>query len=285
MTKTINHLSLLVLAALVFISQAAHAEAIPQKQNTVSMTAAGSGVNLGITSLLAKAFMAHHPNVEIKVPGSIGTKGAITAMKDNAITFGLISRPLKDNEQSPEIKALAYARTPIVIAVNPSVKDDNITSEELVAVYDGTKTKWADGNEIIVQSREAFDSGFSAIEKVVLGFKEACDESRKKERWATYFTDQDANQALANTPYAIGVTDVGMIATEKLGIKPLKLNQVEPNLENIRVGAYPLDRTLSLLYSPKNLPPEGQAFLDFIFSAEGKEILKSHGYLALDKPQ
>lgn len=283
MTNAIIHLSLLAIAALCFIAQPAVAQAPLEKDGVVSMTAAGSGVNLGITTLLAKAFMTRHPGVEIKVPGSIGTKGAITAIKDNAITFGLISRPLKDSEQSPEITALAYARTPIVIAANPSVKDENITGEDLVAIYAGTKTKWADGNEIIVQSREAFDSGFSTIEKVIKGFKEACDESRKKESWATYFTDQDANQALANTRFAIGVTDIGMIATEGLSIKPLKLNQIEPSIENVRTGTYPLVRTLSILYSPKNLPPEGHAFIDFIFSAEGGEILKAHGYLPLDK--
>lgn len=243
--------------------------------------AGGSGVNLGITKVLAEAFKAKHPKIEITVPGSIGTKGAITAIKDKAITFGLISRPLKEKEQSPDYVTEAYARTAIVLAVHPTVHDDAVTSADVVAIYKGTKTKWGDGSEIIVQSREAFDSGFMVLEERIPGFKEACDESRAAERWATYFTDQEANQALAKTPHAIGVTDLGMMVTEHLDVKPLTLDGVSPNVETITEGSYPLSRTLFLLYRPQNLSAEARAFKDFIFSREGAALLKANGYQPL----
>lgn len=252
-------------------------------QSLTTLTAAGSGVNLGITKILANAFMANYPGVEVVVPGSIGTKGAITAVKDNAITIGLISRALKESEQSPDYTVVAYARTPIVVGANSSVTDEGVSYDDLVAIYKGTKAQWADGKPIVVQTREAFDSGFMVLEKAVPGFKEACEESRKAERWATFFTDQDANQALSKTRNAIGVTDLGMIATEKLDVKVLKLNGVMPSVETLQNGQYPLDRTLYLLYREKTAPVQAKAFVDFIFSPVGVEILKANGYVPMER--
>ena len=188
------------------------------------LIAAGSGVNLGITRLLAKAFMNDNPQITIEVPGSIGTKGAITATADGTIAFGLISRSLNDEEKSLGLVARPYARVPIVVGAHPTVADDEIGFQDLVDIYRGTKTRWKDGNEIIVQTREPFDSGILVLENKIPGFKEAYAESRQAQRWSVYFTDQDANRALSTTHYAIGISDLGMIATEHLGIKVLKLN-------------------------------------------------------------
>lgn len=246
--------------------------------------AAGSGVNLGITQILATAFMEKHPDVEITVPKSIGTKGAIMAVADNTITFGLISRPLKSQEESSDYTVIAYATSPIVVGVNLSVKNEEITSQELVDIYKGTKTHWKNGEEIIVQIREAFDSGFEVLEKKIKGLKEACEEARKEKKWSTYFTDQEANHALAFTKNAIGVTDMGMISTENLAIKPLKLDGVAPSPATILSGEYPLTRTLYILYRDKTLPAEAREFLEFIRSAEAASLLKSHGYLAIALP-
>ena len=92
--------SLLSGVAICFLTSIACAQTPQQLPAPSPLIAAGSGVNLGITRLLAKAFMNRHPRITIQVPGSIGTKGAISAVMDGAITFGLISRSLKEDEKS-----------------------------------------------------------------------------------------------------------------------------------------------------------------------------------------
>ena len=148
----------------------------------------------------------------------------------------------------------------IVIGAHPTVPDQNITSEELVEIFKGTKTKWKNGREIIVQAREKSDSGLLVLQKNLPGMSEAYLVSLQDHRWPLYFTDQDANQALATTPYAIGVTDLGMIATEHLQIKVLKLNGIEPSPKNVLNGTYPLSRQLSFIYREENLPEEAEEF-------------------------
>jgi phosphate transport system substrate-binding protein len=270
------------IASVLIFASTGWAQAIDQKSSPQPLIAAGSGVNLGITRLLAKAFMDKHPQTIIEVPGSIGTKGAITAVNDGAITFGLISRPLKKEETTPTSALFRYARVPIVVGAHPGVADNEITSEDLVAVYRGTKTRWKDGGEIVVQSREPFDSGFIVLQDKIPGFKEAYTESQQAKRWSTYFTDQDANRALSATPNAIGVTDLGMVATEHLPIKVLQLNGIVPSPETLSDERYPLSRDLFILYREGTLSNEAKAFLDFIRSEEGGNILRSNGYLALN---
>lgn len=255
----------------------------PQSQPVPQpLIAAGSGVNLGITRILARAFMNDHPQITIEVPGSIGTKGAIAAAAGGAITLGLISRSLKAEEESLGLVVRPYARVPIVVGAHPTVADDEITFQDLIDVYRGTKTRWKDGNEIIVQTREPFDSGILVLEKQIPGFKEAYAESREAKRWSVYFTDQDANRALATTRYAIGISDLGMIAAEHLDIKVLRLNGIVPSPENLLSGQYPLSRDLSFLYREEGLSEGAKAFLDFVRSEKGNKILRSNGYLPVN---
>jgi phosphate transport system substrate-binding protein len=246
------------------------------------MTAAGSGANLGITRLLAEAFVRENPHVAIDVPGSIGTRGAIQAVTDGAITFGLISRSLTEEERGRGLVALPYAQVAIVIGAHPSVPDEGVTSEELIEIFKGTKTRWKNGQEIIVQAREKSNSGFLILENNIPGFREAYAESYTANRWTLFFTDQEANRALSTTPSAIGVTDLGMISTEHLYIKALKLNKREPSPENLQNGTYPLSRKLSFLYRKENLPQEAEAFFRFVSSKAGRDILQANGYIAIN---
>lgn len=250
-----------------------------QQKHQQNLLFAGSGVNLGITRLLAEGFAKTHPDIKIDVPGSIGTKGAIAAITDGAIILGLVSQPLKEEEKVQGIVVLPYAQVAIVIGAHPTVPDQNVTSEELIEIFKGTKTKWKNGREIIVQARERSDSAFLVLQNNIPGFRKAYLESLQDKRWTLYFTDQDANQALATTPYAIGVTDLGMIATEHLQIKVLKINGIEPTPKNVLNGTYPLSRQLSFIYREENLPEEAEEFLAFVFSDEGSNILKSNGYI------
>jgi len=250
----------------------------------VRLVAAGSGVNLAITQLLAQSFSVIQPGIVIDVPGSIGSRGAIQATSDDAIPIGLISRQLKENERNLGLIEVPYARVAIVVGANKLVSDDDISSQELIDVFRGEKTTWRDGRGIVVQARERSDSGFLVLEKKIPGFHEAYEQSHQQKRWMLYFTDQDANQALSRTPYAIGVCDLGMIATEHLDIKVLKLDGITPSAKSVTSGQYPLSRELSFIYKKGKLSPQMQQFFDYVPSKDGAQILASYGYAPVASP-
>lgn len=260
---------------------AAEAQTKAGQPGAASIVAAGSGANLAITRVIAAEFMKQHPGITVEVPTSIGSTGAVKAVADGAISIGLMSRELRDDEKSPGLTLQPYARTAIAICAHPSVAEEGITSRDLIEIFRGTKTRWNDGNQIVVQSRERNDSAFSELRKAIPGFEAVYMESIEARRWTLYFTDQDANQAIVTKKCAIGVTDLGMIASENLNVKVLKLDGVLPTLESLQAGQYPLSRTLYFVYRQDKLSRETRIFMDFVHSERGAEILKTHGYIPL----
>ena len=243
---------------------------------------AGSGSNLGIVRTLAEAFARSHPGIAIDIPNSIGSTGGIRAAAAGRVAAGLISRPLREAEQGLGLTVLPYARAVIVIGAHPTVPDDGITAAELVEIYRGTRTRWRNGQEIIVLTREPGDSTIEVLERAVPGFKDAYAQGREARRWTTLYTDQVMNRTLSRTPFAIGFSDLGEIPLEHLSIKPLAFDGVPPTTEQALKGRYPLVKTLAFVFRKDTLVPEARAFVDFVRSPEGRRIVASLGYLPGD---
>lgn len=240
---------------------------------------AGGGSALPIVRLLAEAFGRVRPEIKIDVPASLGTGGGIRAVADGAIDVGLLGRPLREAEKSLGLTALPFARTALVIGAHRTVADENITFEDLVNIYKGRKTRWKDGREIVVLTREPGDSSIEVLEHKVPGFKEAYAESISAKRWTVLYAEQQMNQTLARTSYAIGVSDMGAITAERLSIKVLNVNGVFPLAQNVLGGKYPLVKTLSFGFRKDELSAAARAFIDFVRSKEGAKIMRVHGYL------
>lgn len=257
---------------------AAEGEAAPASP-PAQLVFAGSGTNLPLVRVLAEAFSKRHPEIRIEVPASIGSSGGIRAAADGAVALGLVSRPLKEKEKGLGLTARSYARSPMIIAVHPSVAEENITSAELLDIYRGTKRTWRDGREIVVLTREPGDSSVEVLVKGVPGFREVYEESQQARRWTTLLKDLAMNEALARTPSAIGLSDLGAVTIEQHVIKPLKVNGVAPTLDNLQSGKYPLHKTLAFAYREERLSAGASLFIDFVRSTEGEKILRANGYL------
>lgn len=267
-------------AVLLLLALAVPASPVPTAAaEPSSLIFAGGGSGVPIVRLLAEAFARARPDVRIDVPASIGTSGGIRAAADGAITVGLIARPLRDTEKGLGLTALTYARTAVVIGAHPRVADNNITVAELVEVYRGKKTRWRDGQEIIVLTREPGDSVIEVLQERVPGFSEAYAESQRTKRWTTLYSAQQMNEVLARTPYAIGVSDMGVITSERWPIKVLNYNGVYPLPQYVTNGRYPLVKILAFVFRREGLPTGARAFMDFVRSKDGTRILRASGYL------
>lgn len=240
---------------------------------------AGSSGHLAVVKRLAEAFARVHPEITIHVPPSLGSGGAIRAAADGAIAIGLVSRPLEEEEKGLGLTVLPYARTALVIGAHPSVADDGVTFEDLVAILHGTKPRWKDGHEIIVITRNPGSSTFEILGWTIPGFQRAFAESYRARRWTSALTDQEMDRLIASTPYAIGFTNLGVITVERLPIKALKVNGVAPTSENIRRGRYPLVKPLAFVFVEAKLPAGARLFLEFARSREGEKVLRANAYV------
>ena len=244
-----------------------------------TMVFAGSGSNLPAIRVLAKEFEKQNPGVRIDVPASIGSSSGIRAAADGAIAIGLVSRPLKESEKGLGLEAVTYARTPLIIGVHPGVAEENISYAEIIDIYRGKKSRWQNGSDIIVLTREPGDSTIEMMSRVAPGFREVYEESQKAKRWTTLLKDLEMNQTLAKTPDAIGFSDLGALTVERHRIKPLRVNGVAPALKNLENGSYTLMKPLMFVFHKEKLPPAAAKFIAFVRSKEGARILRENGYL------
>ena len=86
-------------------------------------------------------------------------------------------------------------------------------------------------------------------------------------------------QRVLDTPTAIGY--VGLAFTE--GVKPLKVNGIEPTPSTVKDGTYPITRPLFMYTNGRpeaGSPLEG--FVGLSKTQQGKEIISSIGYVPVD---
>lgn len=267
----------IVIIAILVVASACNVLAAEKAQTR--MLFAGAGSNLAITRLLAEEFMKSNQGVSIVVPGSIGSTGGIKAVHGGAIEVGLAARAPNAEEKKFGLTFLPYAKTIIVMGAHPTVKDDDITFDDLIRIYRGDKKRWRDGKEIIVLTRDDKESSIEVMYQLIPGFKEVHSDSLKARRWSIAFTDQDMNRMLVSTPYAIGITDSGAVKAEHLKIKTLTVNGIQPVPANVINGKYTLVKTLYFVFMKEKVNEKAKAFMEFVSSERGQKILKKNGYM------
>lgn len=239
---------------------------------------AGSGANIPLMTKLAEAYRAEHPGIEIDVPKSIGSTGGIKAAAEGAVALGLSSRPLDVRESASGLRALPYARVAIVMAAHPGVPADGLSTEDLISIVRGTKTTWSNGQEIVVFMRQFDESNNTVLKEGVPGLAPVLDEAIRTQRWRILFHDHEMADALAKTPYSLGVSNVGNATAARLKI--LALDGIAPTAANVEQGRYRLTNTLYIIQR-SDLPPAVSAFLAFVRSPHGARLIKDTGYLPL----
>jgi phosphate transport system substrate-binding protein len=241
---------------------------------------AGSGSNLPLTRALAEAH-AETGRVQLVVHESVGSRGGIRAVQDGVIHIGLVSRPLVSDEQDLGLVVTPYARSPVVVAVNASVPDEGVTSEELLDIYRGVKTNWGDGSRIVVLQREQGDSSHRAVERHLPELAAINDAAHREGRFRVLYDDAAMEEALMSTTGAIGLYGLGRVPSD-LPIRALRVDGIAPTVADVRQGTYPFAKDLAFV--TKEGPPELAAdFLRFVFSAPGQLLIRERGYLPLGR--
>ncbi len=237
----------------------------------------GTGNALGTMRWLAQAYENANPEVQVKVLPSIGSSGAIKSVPTGRIQIGLSARPLKEAELKKGIVAIEYARTPTVFAVSNKTKVNAVTQSQLVDIYKGVLRKWPNGSTIRPLVRQAKDDNSKQIKALSPELSKAMDIAIANKDFLFASTDQEAVDTIEKTPGSFGVTALALILSEKRDIHALTFDGVAPTVEACIAGDYPIVKRFYFILPKAGRSAEVNAFLDFVFSKEGVEILKQNG--------
>lgn len=231
---------------------------------TVSI--AGSTSVQPVAQSLADAFASIETGIQVDIQG-VGSTAGVKAANDGTANIGTASRELKAEEKEWGLTEHVIAMDGIAIAIHPSNNVTDLTKDQAAKIFKGEITNWSEvggsDKEIIVVSREDGSGTRGAFEEI-LGI-----EGKLREKALIAEGNGAAKQNIATKEDAIGYVSLGYIDRS---IEAVKVDGVEPTVENIKAQAYPVARPF-LMLTKGELNPETKAFLDFIMSDEGQNIV------------
>jgi len=245
-----------------------------------SLTIKGSTTVLPIAQSCAEAFMDVHSDVNISVQGG-GSGVGIASLIDGTCDIADASRPIKGKEvvKAKENGVQAYenvvALDGIAVIVHPSNPVDGLSIEQIKKIYTGEISNWSEvggkNMKVTVISRDSASGTFETFNELAL------DKEKVRADALLQVSNQAVAQAVSRTPGAIGYAGLGYLSS---AVKGVNVDGVEPTKKNVVNGSYKLARKL-FMYT--NGAPAGvvKAFIDFVLSEKGQELVEKAGYVPL----
>lgn len=247
-------------------------ESIPTPLVAGKITFAGSTTLQPLAHELGEAFNERYPAVELDIAAG-GSVVGIQAVHDGTVDIGMASRALK-SEEAEGIEQHQVAVDVIAVVVHSTNPVEDLTLEQLRAIYLGEITNWrdvgGDDQPIVVVVRGKNSGTRGAFDEIVLEKQEPVAQEMY-----TAVTAGDMAVAVSKQPGAIGYVGFGNLESD---LKMVSIDGVLPSEETAQDGSYPLVRPLLFLTGPLT-QPLAQMFIDFALGDEGQQIVEHSGWV------
>lgn len=241
-----------------------------------SLDIAGGTAHIPVMKEAAKRIMTAYPKVRISIAGG-GSGVGVQKVGEGLVHIGNTGRALSEEEAAKYgLKSFPFAIDGVAVAVNLKNKVGPLKASQVQDIFAGRITNWKE-----VGGSDAPIDLFTRDE--ASGTREVFWKKLLKKgpiaKQANVVPSNGAMKvAIARDPNAVGYLSIGHIDPT---VKPIDLDGVTPSQENAQKGAYPIVRKL---YMNTKGDPQGpaKAFVDYIRSREGSEIIKQFGYIPLN---
>ncbi len=249
---------------------------------TGSITVEGSDTMVNLGQALAEVFMDEFGGVDISVAGG-GSGTGIASLINGTVDLANSSRPIKDEEvdqaeaNGVDVTEFVVAYDGIAVVVNPSLEVEDLTFEQLGAIYRGEITNWSEVGgpdlDIVLLARDSSSGTYDFILEHVI--QQDDDEAVYSPNARLLPSTQGiVDETIANEA-AIGYVGLGYLVPE---IKVLKIDGVEANVDTVKDGSYSVSRPL-FMYAAGTLSEASQAYIDWILSDEGQAVVAQIGFV------
>lgn len=226
------------------------------------------------------------PAQEIDIAVTSGGSGdGPSSVVDGTADFGMLARGVKDSEKESlgagytEYMVAADALTISVNKNNPvaAIMDD-IDTDTIRKIFSGELAYWdevdpsLEHKEIVVVIRDLSGGAAEVFEKNVMQGTSISANAIQSPSMGALAAKIVENQ------YAIGYAGYGVYNKNQADLHAFKVNGVEPTEENILNGSYTIQRPV-LFVTNRDLDAAEQAFVDYIFSDKGRDIVVENGYI------
>lgn len=214
-----------------------------------------------------------------------GSGAGVKGLVEGTANFGLVSRPVKDDEKASieGYKEYNLGTDALTISINPEnklldYKKDGLTTEELAKIFSGEYAYWDDvdsnlpHDEIVVITRDISGGAHQVFQEKVMGDTEVSPNVIQASSMGAL-----VNKIIENKN-AIGYASFGVVNQNTGKVTPLNIDGIEPTAENILNGNYKISRPL-LVISKGTLNEAEQSFIDACTSADGMKVVEDLGFV------
>jgi phosphate transport system substrate-binding protein len=243
----------------------------------------GSTTVLPIMQKMVEAYMKENPSVKMTVNGG-GSGNGIKAILDGTTNLAMSSRKVEEKEfdmakeKGSPIIPIAIAIDAIIPIVNPANPVNNLTIEQLRAIYTGKVTNWKDvggeDKQIVVISRDTSSGTYEAWQELIM------NKERVFPGALLQASSGAVKEVIAKNKYAIAYDGYGYVDKS---VKGLSVNSIAGNPDTAASGQYPVSRNLFIITRGT---PEGELgkFVDYIMNpATGQKIVGENGAMPIKK--
>lgn len=237
---------------------------------------------------------AQFPNSHISVYVAPGGSGVgVKAAVDGTADFGMLARDIKDSEiesLGENYKAFVVAKDALTVSVNAQnplcEKTDSLDTDTIRKIFAGEIATWDQvdaslpAETINVYIRDLSGGAYEVFQKSVMGESEVTASATQSASMTELATN------IAGDPWGIGYAGFGAYNkanAEKKVLFAMKVDGVEATEENIISGVYTIQRPV-MFVTGKVVSPSAQAFIDYIFSQTGYDIVVKNGYIPAFTP-
>lgn len=219
--------------------------------------------------MLAQSYEKAHADKPVDVQGGGSTAG-LQALANGIADIGACSRDLNADE-AKQFKPIVIARDGLAVIVNLKNPAAGLKLDQVRKIFAGEITNWKElggadaAMRLIV--REEGSGTREAFMHLVMGNTAVARSALAQE-------SNGAVKALVKgDPSAIGYMSLGLVGQD---VKPLQIDGVAPTSAVVLDGTYPLWRPF-LFVVKGEAKPDARAFIDYVLSKEGQELLEKEG--------
>ncbi len=252
-----------------------------QQQDPTTSTLSWRGCGITKNAFMEKCAQVYteKTGTNIRLAGGGATLGIEDAGQGGA-DFGGSCRACLTSRKEDQLplSMTVVAWDALVVLLHPDNPLDSISPAELKAVLQQKITNWSElggrSGGITTIARKGISSGVGYMTRLLI-----FDDVDYGKQGIRLQSSGPVEELLEETPNGIAVT--GVTSARLRDLKILKIDGIEPTLENISIGKYIYHRPLYLAHSNK-LNAEQRRFLDWLWGAEGQEVIRQQGTVNLE---
>jgi phosphate transport system substrate-binding protein len=229
---------------------------------------------------LIEQFHKNIPGVKVELE-SKGSESGIAAILEGQCDIASSSRGLTEDERRrARSRGIAlndyligfYGVGVIVNAKNPVRA---LTDKQVRNIFIGAIVNWKQvggmDRPINVYIRDQVSGTYKGFQELAMERKPYVQSAKMLSRYAEIVV------AVKEDFAGIGYTSMDL--AEQEGITTVRINRVVPNVMTVNHGDYPYSRTLWLYTHKGSESPTARAFVQFVLSRPGQNVLSQHGFV------